>query len=113
MLRGIDPHITRTALGEIVRRLSERHVAVLLVGMLAAPNMGGDYAHDFNAIFPDLASSHDLVFYPFFLDGVAADRALNQSDGMHPKAAGVEVIVHKMLPAVEALMTRARRQRGT
>jgi acyl-CoA thioesterase-1 len=113
MLRGIDPKITRAALGEIVRRLGERHVPVLLVGMLAAPNMGTDYAREFNAIFPDLASRHGLVFYPFYLDGVAADHALNQPDGMHPKAAGVEVIVRRMLPTVETLVARARQQRGT
>jgi acyl-CoA thioesterase I len=112
MLRGLDPKITRAALREIVRRLGERHIAVLLVGMLAAPNMGADYAHDFNTIFPDLASSYDVVFYPFFLAGVAADRALNQPDGMHPKAAGVQVIVARMLSTVETLVARARQQRG-
>lgn len=113
MLRGLDPKITRAALTEIVRRLRDRHVAVLLVGMLAAPNMGADYARDFNAIFPDLASRYDLVFYPFFLAGAAADHALNQPDGMHPKAAGVQVIVARMLPTVETLVARARQQRGT
>jgi acyl-CoA thioesterase-1 len=113
MLRGLDPKVTRAALNEIARRLTERHVAVLLVGMLAAPNMGADYARDFNAIFPDLALRYDLVFYPFFLDGVAADRTLNQADGIHPKAAGVQAIVRRMLPTVEALVRRARQQRGT
>jgi acyl-CoA thioesterase-1 len=113
MLRGLDPTITRSALNEIVRRLTERHVQVLLVGMLAAPNMGADFARAFDAIFPDLASHYDLVFYPFFLAGVAADQALNQPDGMHPKAAGVQAIVARMLPAVETLVARARQHRGT
>jgi len=113
MLRGLDPKITRAALNEIARRLAERHLPVLLVGMLAAPNMGADFARDFDAIYPDLASRYDLIFYPFFLDGVAADRALNQPDGMHPRAAGVQVIVARMLPTVEALVARARQHRGT
>jgi acyl-CoA thioesterase-1 len=113
MLRGLDPGITRAALNEILRRLAERHMPVLLVGMLAAPNMGADFAREFDAIFPDLAAHYDLVFYPFFLSGVAADRALNQPDGMHPTAAGVQVIVARMLPAVETLVARARQHRGT
>jgi acyl-CoA thioesterase-1 len=113
MLRGLDPKITRSALAEIVRRLEERHIAVLLAGMRAAPNMGADYTRDFDAIFPELASRHDVVFYPFFLDGVAAERALNQPDGLHPKAEGVEVIVARMLPAVERLVTRVKQQGRT
>jgi acyl-CoA thioesterase I len=108
MLRGIDPSITRDALVSIVRRLKERHVAVLLAGMRAAPNMGADYAGVFDAIFPDLASRFDLVFYPFFLKGVATERNLNQPDGLHPNAAGVDVIVARMLPMVENLVARTR-----
>jgi acyl-CoA thioesterase-1 len=110
MLRGLDPQITRSALGEIVRRLAERRIAVLLAGMRASPNMGADYTRAFDAIFPELASRHDVVFYPFFLDGVAADRVLNQPDGMHPSAAGVEAIVSRILPTVERLVTRLEQQ---
>ena len=108
MLRGIDPKITRTALTTIVRRLEDRHIAVLLAGMRSAPNMGSDYAGAFDALFPELASSFDLVFYPFFLDGVSADRSLNQPDGLHPNAAGVDVIVARMLPTVEKLVARVK-----
>jgi acyl-CoA thioesterase-1 len=110
MLRGLDPQITRSALGEIVRRLKERRIAVLLAGMRASPNMGADYTRAFDAIFPELASHHGVVFYPFFLDGVAADRILNQPDGMHPSAAGVEAIVSRILPTVERLVTRLGQQ---
>jgi len=111
MLRGLDPRITRGALSEIVRRLAERHLPVLLAGMLAAPNMGPDFAREFDAIFPDLASRYNLVFYPFFLDGVAASRALNQPDGIHPTAAGIGMIVARILPAVETLVAQARQHR--
>lgn len=106
MLRGIDPNITRDALTGIIRRLTDRHVAILLAGMRAAPNMGPDYARLFDGIYPDLASRFDLVFYPFFLDGVAGERGLNQPDGIHPTEAGVEVIVARMLPTVEKLVAR-------
>jgi acyl-CoA thioesterase-1 len=108
MLRGIDPSITREALASIVRRLRERHIAVLLAGMRAAPNMGADYGRAFDAIFPDLAARFELIFYPFFLDGVAAERNLNQPDGLHPTPAGVDVIVARMLPMVENLVARIR-----
>jgi acyl-CoA thioesterase-1 len=70
--------------------------------------MGADYAGAFDAIFPELASRFDLVFYPFFLDGVAGERSLNQPDGIHPTEAGVQVIVARMLPTVEKLVTRIR-----
>lgn len=103
-LRGIDPAITRDALGDILRRLKARNVAVLLCGMMAPPNDGADYAARFNAIFPDLAKQYDVPLYPFFLDGVAGDAALNQADGMHPTAAGVDVIVKRILPTVETLL---------
>jgi acyl-CoA thioesterase-1 len=103
-LRGIDPDVTRKALGEIIQRLQARHISVLLCGMLAPPNYGADYAARFNAIYPDLAKQFGVPLDPFFLDGVAADAALNQADGMHPTAAGVDRIVERILPAVEAFL---------
>ncbi|HEY6994006.1 MAG TPA: arylesterase [Xanthobacteraceae bacterium] len=107
MLRGIDPAVTRRALEEIVRRLNERHIAVLLAGMRAAPNLGPDYGRDFEAIYPELAARDGLLLYPFFLEGVAAEAKLNQGDGLHPTAAGVDVIVARILPKVEELVARA------
>ena len=111
-LRGIDPKVTRQALEEIVRRLRGRGIAVLLAGMRAAPNLGPDYAHDFEAIYSDLAARNDLLLYPFFLDGVATDAKLNQHDGLHPTAAGVDAIVARILPKAEELVARAREKRG-
>jgi acyl-CoA thioesterase-1 len=70
--------------------------------------MGADYAQAFDAIFPDLARDHGAIFLPFFLDGVAADRGLNQPDGLHPTAAGIEVIVARILPKAEELIARAK-----
>ncbi|MGH6684544.1 MAG: arylesterase [Pseudolabrys sp.] len=107
-LRGIDPKITKTALDKIVSKLRERHIAVLLAGMKAPRNLGTDYVQSFDAIFPALASTHPVVFYPFFLDGVATDPKLNQADGLHPTAAGVDVIVARILPKVEELVAKAR-----
>jgi acyl-CoA thioesterase-1 len=103
-LRGIDPKITRDALADIISRLKARGIAVMLCGMLAPPNYGSDYASQFNAIYPDLAKSFGVALYPFFLDGVAADAKLNQADGMHPTAEGVDIIVNKILPMVQAFV---------
>src|SRR5207245_4798647 len=83
-LRGLDPAVTRAALTDIVNRLKARKIAVMLCGMLAPPNYGQDYAAQFNTIYPDLSKKFDVPLYPFFLDGVAADRKLNQPDGIHP-----------------------------
>jgi acyl-CoA thioesterase-1 len=111
-LRGIDPTVTRAALEDILKRLQARKIAVLLCGMLAPPNYGAEYAARFNAIYPDLARQYDVPLYPFFLEGVAADKTLNQADGMHPTAQGVEVIVSRILPAVEALIASIKARAG-
>jgi acyl-CoA thioesterase I len=110
-LRGIDPDLTRAALTEIVQRLKARKIAVMLCGMLAPPNYGADYAARFNSIYPDLAKKFGVPLYPFFLDGVAADAKLNQADGIHPTAAGVDIIVKNILPTVEAFIGTIAEQR--
>jgi acyl-CoA thioesterase-1 len=110
MLRGIKPQVTRGALDTILQRLTGRHIAVLLCGMRAAPNLGADYGQSFESIFPELAAKYGALVYPFFLDGVAADLGLLQKDGLHPNAAGVDVIVARILPKVEELVVHARGQ---
>jgi acyl-CoA thioesterase I len=109
MLRGIDPKVTQRALEEIVRRLTERRIAVLLAGMRAIPNLGVDFANGFETIYPEIASKYGALLYPFFLDGVAGDAKLNQRDGLHPTAAGIDVVVGGILPKVEELLARARK----
>lgn len=107
MLRGLDPAAAKANLGAILAKLTQQHRALLLTGMLAQPNLGADYADAFNAIYPDLARQYGIALYPFFLDGVAADPALNQADGLHPNAAGVAVIVQRMLPALARVIATA------
>lgn len=107
-LRGVPPEIAEKNLASIIEMLQARNVPVLLAGMYAPPNMGAAYGAAFNAIYPALAAKYDVLFYPFFLEGVAADPDLNLGDGMHPNAEGVAVIVGTILPDVEALIVRAR-----
>ena len=110
-LRGTDPKMTRAALDGILLRLQARHIPVLLAGMQAPRNMGPAYTAEFDAIFPELAARHAVLLYPFFLEGVAADLKLNQSDGMHPNAAGVDVIVERIAPKVKELVGQAQARR--
>jgi acyl-CoA thioesterase I len=107
MLRGINPQVTRGALETILRRLTDRHIAVLICGMRAAPNLGGEFAQSFEPIYTELAAKYGALLYPFFLDGVAGNPKFNQHDGLHPNAAGVDVIVARLLPQVEGLIARA------
>jgi acyl-CoA thioesterase-1 len=111
-LRGLDPSLTKTALDKILNKLKDRRITVLLAGMQAPRNMGPDFVRSFDAIYPTLASTHAVVFYPFFLDGVATDPNLNQREGLHPTAAGVDVIVARILPKVEELIAKARAARN-
>lgn len=107
-LRGIPTEDTRRNLDAILTDLADKDIPVLFAGMLAPPNMGREYGEAFRAVFEDLAKKHGVIFYPFFLDGVAGDLSLNQPDGIHPNRAGVDVIVERILPQVEKLVVRAR-----
>lgn len=111
-LRGINPAVTRAALSDILTRLKARKIAVMLCGMVAPPNYGRDYSARFNAIYPELAKSFGVPLYPFFLEGVASDARLNQADGLHPTAEGVDVIVKNILPTVEAFLGAISGQRS-
>lgn len=103
-LRGLDPAATYDNLDAMLTKLKEVGLPVLLTGMLAPPNLGREYGAAFNAVYPRLAEKHDVPLYPFFLDGVAAERALNQGDGIHPNAAGVAEIVARITPHVVRLL---------
>ncbi len=107
-LRGLPPEQAEAALDTIVTKIKARGLPVLLAGMKAPPNMGPDYVAAFDGMFPRLAAKHGVDLYPFFLDGVVADAKFNQADGMHPNGAGVDVIVSRMLPAVEALIAKVK-----
>ncbi len=111
-LRGVDPKVTRSALTDILTRLKARGIAVLLCGMYAPPNYGSDYSARFNAIYPELAKSFGVPLYPFFLEGVATEAKLNQADGLHPTAEGVDMIVKNILPTVQAFLGAISGQRS-
>lgn len=112
MLRGMEPELARKNIGEVIARLKARKIEVLLAGMRAAPNLGADYAAKFNPIYAELAKEHDILIYPFFLDGVAGERDLNMSDGIHPTPKGVSLVVERILPSVESLIERVKKHRG-
>lgn len=101
-LRGIPPEQTARNLDQIITRLKARNIPVLLIGMLAPPNMGGDYAARFNAIYPDLAKKYDLPLYPFVLEGVITERKLLLEDGMHPNTEGLAVMAERILPLAQS-----------
>jgi acyl-CoA thioesterase-1 len=100
MLRGLPPAQVESNLATIIAELQRRRIPVLLAGMRAAPNLGPDYRRRFEGIYPRLARRFNVPLYPFFVDGVAGDRRLIQADGLHPNAAGVTIIVRRILPVV-------------
>ena len=104
-LRGLDPAQMEANLSAILDKLAARHIPVLLSGMEALPNLGSDYDASFRAVYARLSKRPGVLFDPFFLDGVAADPALNQPDRLHPNAEGVRRIVARLLPLVERLLS--------
>ncbi len=103
-LRAIPPKVTADNLEKIITRLQARDIVVMLVGMKAPPNMGREYAEEFDAIYPALAQKYALVFYPFFLDGVVAVPELNQADAIHPTAEGIKIIANRIAPTIRELL---------
>jgi acyl-CoA thioesterase-1 len=103
-LRGIEPSVSRENLESIIKKLKKNRVKTLIVGMFAPPNLGKEYSREFNNIFSSLARKYSLLFYPFFLEGVAANPQLNQADGIHPNPKGVDEIIKRMLPIVMKLV---------
>jgi acyl-CoA thioesterase-1 len=108
MLRGLSPARAEANLDAILTKLGERKVPVLLAGMLASRSLGSDYTKEFDPLYQRLADKHKVPLYPFFLDGVALDQALNQPDLLHPNAKGVDVIVARILPHVRKLIASTR-----
>jgi len=108
MLRGTPPQETEKNIRAILDRLKKAHIPVLLVGMKAQRNLGAEYVADFDSIYPRLAKTYGLLFYPFLLDGVALNPKLNQGDGMHPNPAGVKIIVARILPLAKKLVAQVK-----
>jgi acyl-CoA thioesterase I len=111
--RGVEPAIVSQNLDEIIRRLKARGIEVMLAGMYAPRNLGRAYTAAFDPIYPALAKKYGLILVPFFLQGVAGVAALNQADGIHPTAAGVDAVVKLVLPSAEALIQRVRARKAS
>ena len=103
-LRGIDPESVRANLDTMIGRIRASGAKLLLTGMQAPPNWGEAYKKRFDSLYPELAKAHGVALYPFFLDGVAMEPALNQPDGLHPNARGVAALVDRIAPHVEKLL---------
>jgi acyl-CoA thioesterase-1 len=99
-LRAVDPATTEHNLSAIIEKLKAAGVTVWLAGMMAPRNLGPDYVAAFDGLYKRLAEKYEVPLYPFLLDGVAQDPSLNQADGLHPNARGVEIIVQRLLPFV-------------
>lgn len=112
MLRGLPPETTKNNLEQMIAKAQQAGVTILLVGMRAAPNLGADYQSQFDALYPALAKQHGLLFYPFMLDGVAANPDLLQSDGIHPNPKGVAAIISRMMPSILQALDKAQKPAG-
>jgi acyl-CoA thioesterase-1 len=108
LLQGLDPRSTRANLAKILARLKARHIAVVLAGVAAPPELGRGYARDFNAVYSDLARQYAVALYPDLLAGVSRNRALVQPDGLHPNAQGAQIIARRLAPVVARELVKKR-----
>lgn len=106
MLRAIDPAITKKNLGKMLEMIKRKKIPMLLAGMKAAPNLGTLFTNNYPKMYATLAKKYNAVYYPFFLEGVAAEKGLIQDDGLHPTEEGVAVIVKNILPSVKELLKK-------
>lgn len=104
LLKGVDPEVTEENLRAIIVKAKARGLLVLLAGMRAPGNYGDDFRSAFDAIYPRLAREEGVAFYPFLLDGVGGEAALNQRDGIHPNPQGVAVIAGKLAPFIAGVI---------
>lgn len=107
MLRGLPPEQTRDNIDAICAELKKRGIPFMLTGMLAAPNMGADYAKKFNGIYPELAKKYQVPLVPFLLEPVIGKPDLVLPDNIHPNAQGVGKIVAFTAGDVENALTAA------
>ena len=105
-LRGIDPRSTKENLQGIMDRVKAKYpdADIILTGMEAPPNMGGNYTGEFRNIFSDLAQANDVVFMPFILEGVAGDPELNLPDGIHPTEEGHRIIAENLWVVIKDVL---------
>lgn len=104
VLRGIDPKITLENMSVMIKFFQSKGMKILIAGMRSPPSYGPEYQSAFDTLYPDLARQHDAKLYPFFLEGVAMDKSLNQADGIHPTKEGIAIIVEKIGPLVESMI---------
>lgn len=106
VLRGISPYVTRANLEEILKRLREQQIEVIIGGMKAPPNLGMKFQAEFDKIYPDLATQYGAALYPFFLEKVYNEASLNLEDGIHPNLEGINLIVSDILPYIKMVIQK-------
>lgn len=110
-LRGLPPSMVKENIGMILKQLQERKIVTVLAGMQMVGNMGEEYTSEFKKVYGELATEFDVVYFPFFLEGVATRQELNQADGIHPNALGYQRITETILPYVLEAITRNERRK--
>lgn len=105
-MRGIDIDTIENNIRQSITSIQQSGSRVILSGMQIYDNMGEEYVKAFASMYQRIAKDTGVAFIPFFLDGVAADSTLNQSDRIHPTAEGYTRIVEQnILPVLTPVVT--------
>ncbi len=111
-LRGLSPAMTKSNLTQIIHQAREANpaVSILIAGMQVPPNLGPIFQKEFREVFPAVADEMNTELIPFLLEGVGGVTELNQSDGIHPNAAGQQKIAdtvwEALIPVLREMISR-------
>ena len=108
MLRAVPPTETRRNLSELLAKLQAAKVPVVLLGLLAAPNLGSDYTAAFNPIYPALAKQYGAKLVPFWLQPLQGRPELVQADHIHPTLPGIDLLVDATVDQVAGAMPKTK-----
>lgn len=105
-LRGLPPFAIRQNLEKIIEMTLKNDTQLLLIGIRIPPNYGQPYAEKFYKIYTDLAKEYSLPFVEFLLEGVALEKSLMLSDGIHPTSEAQPIIAGNVWPVLKPLLSK-------
>ncbi|MBV9083487.1 MAG: arylesterase [Acidobacteriaceae bacterium] len=105
-LRGVPVEAIKANLEQMILRLKQANIPLVLAGITLPPNYGAEYVTSFTAIFPDLAKKYSLRLIPFLLVDVYRHSDMMQPDGIHPSGEGNKIVAQDVFHLIQPLLAQ-------